>query len=73
MHVLTHSQAELQDVYRSFLLQETHKTKQQILLLSDLLQIQLQHLTEQHTKTTHEVLFETFTRHENSKNTKLIS
>ncbi len=65
MHVLTHSQAELQHMHRSFLLQETHKTKQQILLLSDLLQIQLQHLTEQHIKTTRKVLFETFIRHEN--------
>lgn len=37
VHVLTHSQAELQDVYRSFLLQETHEAEQQILLLSDLL------------------------------------
>lgn len=74
MHVLTHSQAELQDVYRSFLLQETHKTKQQILLLSDLLQIQLQHLTEEQTKeTTCNILFETFTRHKNSKNTQMIS
>lgn len=46
MHVLTHSQAELQDMYRSFLLQETHETEQQILLLSNLLQIQLQNLAE---------------------------
>lgn len=41
---LTHSEAELQHVHSSFLLQEVHKAEEEVLLLPDLLQIQLQHL-----------------------------
>ncbi len=44
---LTHSQQELQHVHGSFLLQEVHETKEEILLLPDLLQLQLQHLHNQ--------------------------
>lgn len=42
--VLTHGQAELQHVHGSFLLQEVHEAKEEVLLGSDLLQLQLQHL-----------------------------
>lgn len=41
---LTHSEAELQHVNGSFLLQEVHEAKEEILLLPDILQLQLQHL-----------------------------
>lgn len=43
---LTHSEAELQHVYSTFLLQEVHKAEEEVLLLPDLLQIQLEHLEE---------------------------
>lgn len=42
--VLTHSEAELQHMHGSFLLQEVHEAKEEVLLLPDLLQLQLQHL-----------------------------
>lgn len=48
---LTYGQTELQDMNGSLLLQKAHEAKQQVLLLSDLLQIQLQHLIEEHTLT----------------------
>lgn len=41
---LTHGQAELQHVHGSFLLQEVDEAKEEVLLGSDLLQLQLQHL-----------------------------
>lgn len=44
MGVLTHGQAELQHMHGSFLLQEVHEAKEEVLLASDLLQLQLQHL-----------------------------
>lgn len=47
MILLTYSEAELQHVHSSFLLQEVHETKEEILLLPDLLQLQLQHLHSQ--------------------------
>lgn len=47
MEVLTHGQAELQHVHGPFLLQEGHEAKEEVLLGSDLLQLQLQHLREE--------------------------
>lgn len=44
---LTHGQAELQHVHGSFLLQEVHEAKEEVLLGSDLLQLQLQHLRDE--------------------------
>lgn len=44
--VLTHSEAELQNVHGSFLLKEVHEAKEKILLIPDGLQLQLQHLQE---------------------------
>lgn len=41
---LTDGEAELQHMHGSFLLQEVHETKEEILLLPDLFQLQLQHL-----------------------------
>lgn len=40
----TDGEAELQHMHGSFLLQEVHETKEEILLLPDLFQLQLQHL-----------------------------
>lgn len=45
--VLTHGEAELQHVHGSFLLQEVHEAKEEVLLLPDLLQLQLQHLQQE--------------------------
>lgn len=42
--LLTHGEAALQNVNGSFLLQEVHETKEEILLLPDVLQLQLQNL-----------------------------
>lgn len=50
MDGLTHSQEELQHMHSSFLLQEVHEAKEEILLLPDLLQLQLQHLNNQRKK-----------------------
>lgn len=47
VEVLTHGQAELQHVQGSFLLQEGHEAEEEVLLGSDLLQLQLQHLREE--------------------------
>lgn len=44
LEVLTHGEAELQHMHGSFLLQEVHETKEEVLLLPDLPQLQLQHL-----------------------------
>ena len=41
---LTYCQAELQDVHGTLLFQEVHEAEKQILLLTDFLQLQLQHL-----------------------------
>lgn len=46
MGLLTHSEAELQHVDGALLLEEVHEAEQQVLLLSDLLQLQLQHLKQ---------------------------
>lgn len=53
MILLTHSEAELQHVHGSFLLQEVHEAKEEILLFPDLLQLQLQHLHDQREKLIH--------------------
>lgn len=42
--LLTHSEAELENVHGPLLLEEVHEAEEQILLLPDLLQLQLQHL-----------------------------
>lgn len=52
-HLLTYGQTELQDVNGSLLFQKTHEAKQQVLLISDLLQIQLQHLIEKQSLARH--------------------
>lgn len=41
---LTDCKAELEHMDSPFLLQEVHKTEEEVLLLSDFLQLQLQHL-----------------------------
>lgn len=56
---LTHSEAELQHVHGSFLLQEVHETKEEILLAPDLLQLQLQHLHVQRKMSSLQERFET--------------
>lgn len=45
--VLTDCQAELKHMDGPFLLQEVHETEQKVLLFSDFLQFQLQHLKKE--------------------------
>lgn len=46
-HELTNSQAELQDMDGTLLFEEVHEAEEQVLLLTDLLQFQLQDLQQQ--------------------------
>ena len=47
LDTLTDCKAELEHVDSPFLLQEVHKTEEKVLLLSDFLQLQLQHLVRE--------------------------
>lgn len=69
MVALTHSEAELQHVHSSLLLQEVHETKEEILLFPDLLQLQLQHLHVQRETFSLPEMFETIPNSDNEINT----
>lgn len=56
---LTDCQAELEHMDGPFLLQEVHKTEQKVLLFSDFLQFQLQHLMKREGADLDKKLFET--------------